>query len=184
MRVFLTTATVAALCLAGGPARAAMTIIGGGQAEACYQAAKAGKSDRASINICDLALDTEALTPEDRGGTLVNRGVMELRQGMYEVARADFNAGIAINPNVGEGFVNRGAMFIGERRYKEALADIDKALALGLHEPAKAYYDRALAYEGLDDEKSAYLDYQQALVLQPGWELPQHELLRFTVTHR
>ena len=77
-----------------------------------------------------------------------------------------------------------GAMFIGERRYKEALADIDKALSLGLHEPAKAYYNRAIAYEGLDDETQAYLDYQQALVLNPGWELPQHELLRFTVTRR
>jgi tetratricopeptide (TPR) repeat protein len=182
MRMFL--AAVAVFCLTGGSALAAMTVIGGGQAEECYKAAKAGKSDKASIDTCNLALDTEALTPEDRGGTFVNRGVMELRLGLYEVARADFNAGIALNPDVGEGWVNRGAMFIGERRYKEALSDIDKALSLGLKEPAKAYYDRALAYEGLDDEKSAYLDYQQALVLQPGWELPQHELLRFTVTHR
>jgi tetratricopeptide (TPR) repeat protein len=174
----------AAMCLAGGPALAAMSVIGGGQAEACYKAAKAGKSDRASMDLCDLALETEALTPEDRGGTLVNRGVMELRQGRYEVAHADFDAGISLNPQVGEGWVNRGAMFLGERRYKEALADIDRALSLGLREPAKAYYDRAIADEGLDDETSAYLDYQQALVLQPGWDLPQHELLRFSVTRR
>jgi tetratricopeptide (TPR) repeat protein len=182
MRVFL--ATVGVLCLFAGQALAAMTVIGGGQAQECFQAARDGKADKASIDICNLALDTEALTPADRGGTYVNRGVMELRQGMYEVAHADFNAGIALNPDVGEGWINRGAMFIGERRYKEALADIDKALSLGLREPAKAYYNRALAYEGLDDEKSAYLDYQQALVLQPGWDLPEHELLRFTVTRR
>ena len=41
-----------------------------------------------------------------------------------------------------------------------------------------------MAYEGIDDEKSAYLDYQQALVLKPGWDLPKQELLRFTVTRR
>ena len=168
----------------GGQALAAMTVVGGGQAQECFKAAKGGKSDRESIATCTLALDTEALAPEDRGGTFVNRGVLELRQGQYEVAHADFDEGIRLNPNIGEGFANRGAMFIGERRYKEALADIDRALALGMCEPAKAYYDRALAYEGLDDEQSAYLDYQQALVLQPGWDLPQHELLRFTVTRR
>jgi tetratricopeptide (TPR) repeat protein len=171
-------------CLTGGQAFAAMTVLGGGQAQECFKAAQAGKSDRASLAVCTLALDTEALSPEDRGGTFVNRGVMELRQGEYETAHADFDEGIRLNPKIGEGFANRGAMFIGERRYKEALADIDKALELGMREPAKGYFDRALAYEGLDDEQSAYLDYQQALVLQPGWDLPQHELLRFTVTRR
>ena len=81
-------------------------------------------------------------------------------------------------------WINRGAMFLSQRRYKEALVDIDKAISLGLKEPAKAYYNRAIAYEGLDDVTSAYQDYQQALVLKPGWDLPQHELLRFTVTRR
>jgi len=53
-----------------------------------------------------------------------------------------------------------------------------------VREPEKAYYNRALAEEGLDDEKSAYVDYQQALVLNPDWDPPRQELLRFTVTHR
>jgi tetratricopeptide (TPR) repeat protein len=174
----------AMICLIGGPAFAAISVLGGGQAQACYQAAKAGKSDKASLDACDLALDTEMMPPDDRGGILINRGVMRLRRGEYEAAHADFDAGIRLIPEVGEGWINRGAMFLGERRFKEALADLDKALSLGLHEPAKAYYNRAIAYEGLDDEKSAYLDYQEALVLQPGWELPQHELIRFTVSRR
>jgi tetratricopeptide (TPR) repeat protein len=174
----------AALSLFCGAARAAISVLGGGQAQECFVAAKEGKFDNASLATCDLALDTEILPPKDRGGTLINRGVMKLRRGEYEAAHADFNAGISIIPEVGEGWINRGAMFIGERRYKEALVDIDKALTLGLREPAKAYYNRAIAYEGLDDETSAYLDYQQALVLQPGWDLPQHELLRFSVTRR
>jgi tetratricopeptide (TPR) repeat protein len=177
-------ASVAALSLASGVANAAISVLGGGQAQDCFQAAKAEKSDNASLEMCNDALDTEFLSPEDRGGTLINRGVMRLRRAEYEAARADFNAGIALIPGVGEGWINRGAMFIGERRYKEALSDIDKALSLGLREPAKAYYNRAIAYEGLDNETQAYLDYQQALVLRPGWALPEHELLRFTVTRR
>jgi tetratricopeptide (TPR) repeat protein len=182
MRTLLALTT--AVCFVAGPTWAAVTIIGGGQAQACYQAAKAGKSDKDSENACNSALDSEMMMPSDRGGTFINRGVMRLRRGEYEAAHADFDAGIALIPDVGEGFINRGAMYLGEKRYKEALVDLDKALSLGLHEPAKAYFDRAIAYEGLDDEKSAYLDYQEALVLQPGWEAPQHELLRFTVTRQ
>jgi tetratricopeptide (TPR) repeat protein len=182
MKVML--AAAAALSMAASAADAAISVLGGGAAQECFEAAKADKSDNASLGLCNLALDGEILTPQDRGGTLINRGVMRLRRGEYEAAHADFNAGIAIIPEVGEGWVNRGAMFVGERRYKEAVADIDKAISLGLREPAKAYYNRAIAYEGLDNETQAYLDYQQALVLNPGWELPQHELLRFTVTRR
>jgi tetratricopeptide (TPR) repeat protein len=174
----------AAFGLATGTAHAAISVLGGGEAQECFEAAKAEKADNASLEICNIALDYEMLSPQDRGGTLINRGVMRLRRREFEAAHADFNAGIALIPTVGEGWINRGAMFIGEGRYKEAVTDINKALALGLHEPAKAYYNRAIADEGLDDETQAYLDYQQALVLSPGWALPQHELLRFTVTRR
>jgi tetratricopeptide (TPR) repeat protein len=177
-------AAALAIGLAGGSASAAISVLGGGQAEDCFLAVKAGRFDNTSMDLCNMALDTEVLSPQDRGGTLVNRGVMKLLRGDYEGAHADLNAGIALIPRVGEGWINRGAMFLSQRRYKEALADIDKAISLGLKEPAKAYYNRAIAYEGLDDETAAYLDYQQALVLKPGWDLPQHELLRFTVTRR
>jgi len=170
--------------LASTPVWAAVTVIGGGQAQACYKAADAGKFDSASLAVCDMALDTEILDARDRGGTLVNRGVMKLRRGDYLAAQADFDAGIKLAGNVGEGFANRGAAYIAQKRYKEAVEDIDKALQLGVKEPAKAYYNRALAFEGMDDEKSAYLDYQQALVLAPSWPLPAKELERFTVTRR
>ena len=179
-----TVACALATIMAAGPAAAAISVLGGGLAQDCYKAAQAGKSDSASEGMCSLALETEFLTPQDRGGTLVNRGVMKLRRGEYNAAHADLDAGIAMIPEVGEGWINRGAMFISLHRYKEALDDLNKALTLGLKEPAKAYFNRGVAYEGLDDETHAYLDYQQALVLEPGWELPQHELLRFTVTRR
>ena len=64
------------------------------------------------------------------------------------------------------------------------MADLNKAIALGVDEPEKAYYNRALAYEGLEDAKAAYLDYVQALTIKPDWVLPQQQLLRFTVTRR
>ena len=173
------------LTLALAPAAdAAVTVLGGSHAQDCFEAAEAGKSDDSAMLSCDIALNTEAMAPADRGGTLVNRGVMRLRRREFGAAQADLDAGVALIPKVGELWVNRGAMFIGLRRYREALDDINKAISLGVHEPAKAYFNRGVAHEGLDDETSAYLDYQQALVLHPGWDLPTKELLRFTVTRR
>ena len=173
----------AALAVAS-PVGAAVTVLGGGQAAACFEAAKGGRSDDGAIATCDVALDTEALAPPDRGGTYINRGVMKLRRGLFEAAHVDFDAGIALIPKVGEGWINRGAMFVGEHKYRDGLGDLDKGLTLGVKEPEKAYFNRALAYEGLDDEKAAYLDFQQAVTLKPSWAAPRQELRRFTVTNR
>ena len=182
MKIIL--AQVCALLTLASSAGAAVTVFGGGEAGACYDAAKGGRSDDSSIATCDRALDTEMLAREDRGGTLINRGVMKLRRGLFEAARADFDAGIALIPHVGEGWINRGAMFVGEHKYREGLDDLDTGLTLGVKEPEKAYFNRALAYEGLDDEKSAYLDFQQAATLKPDWPAPKNELRRFSVTSR
>jgi len=168
----------------GAPAAAAVSVLGGANAETCSRAAIAGKSDPGSMMACSMALDYEALNPLDRAGTFINRGVMKLRRGAFEDAHGDFDHGIALAPRIGEGWINRGAMFVGEKRYRDGLEDLNRGLALGVKEPEKAYFNRGLADEGLDDETSAYLDYKQALTLKPDWELPRHELLRFTVTHR
>lgn len=175
---------VSLLLASTGPARAAMSIIGGGMAEACSKAAMADKSDDRSIEFCNMALDTESLDSHDRAGTLINRGVMRLRRQELEPARADFDAAIAIAPKIGEAYVNRGAAYLAEKRYQAGLDDLNLALRLGVREPEKAYFNRALAFEGLDDEKSAYLDFQQALALKPGWLPPQRELTRFTLIRR
>lgn len=176
-------AAVVAMALAG-EARAAVTVIGGGMAEACSKAAVAGKSEDRFEELCTLALETELLSARDRAGTFINRGVMKLRRTEWDSATRDFNNAIRTRSDLGEAYVNRAAASIGQRRYADSLPDIKRGLELGVEEPAKAYYNRALAYEGMDDAKSAYFDYQKALELQPEWELPKQQLTRFTVTRR
>ena len=61
-----------------------------------------------AIATCDMALDTEVLARDDRGGTYINRGVMKLRRHLYEAAHLDFDAGIALIPKAGEAWVNPG----------------------------------------------------------------------------
>jgi tetratricopeptide (TPR) repeat protein len=177
----LCAAAIAAFSI-GTAARAAVTVIGGGQAEACSKAAKAGKADTPSEKLCTEALETEMLSVRDRAGTFVNRGVLKLRRLNFEAATKDFDAAVSLQPAMGEAYINRGAASIGEHRYAESLPDLNKAIALGVDEPAKAYFNRALAYEGLDDVKSAYFDYQKAVELNPDWQAPKDELVRFHVS--
>lgn len=169
---------------AAGSSQAAVTVIGGGLAQACSRAAVGGENDRKFLEVCTLALETEYLNARDRAGTYVNRGVLKLRNAAYPDASRDFNLALRIMPDLGEAYVNRGAASIGQKRYAESLTDINKGLELGVDEPAKAYYNRALAHEGLEDAKSAYFDYQKALEMSPDWIAPREQLTRFTVSRR
>jgi tetratricopeptide (TPR) repeat protein len=160
-----------------------MAVMGGGMAEACSNAAIVGESDIKFEQICTDALDNEMLNGRDTAGTLVNRGVMRLRRAEWGPAKRDFDKAAGIKPNLGEAYVNRGAALIGQRQYAASLPDINRGLTLGVDQPAKAYYNLALAYEGLQDAKLAYENYQKALEISPGWGAPQEQLLRFRVSH-
>lgn len=178
-------AAAAALVLAsGGGAQGAVTVVGGGLAQACSQAVQAGRADQQVYALCTASLEQEALKRRDRAGTLVNRGIVALRMSDADEALRDFRRAENLNPLIGEIFVNRGAALIGKSRYAEAVAEIDKGIALGIDEPHKAYFNRALAREGLDDMKGAYFDYKTAVRLDPGFQLAQTQLTRFTVVTR
>lgn len=166
---------------AAGAAAAAVTVIGGGLASQCSDAAVNGETDYRFEQLCTLALEGELLGHRDRAGTFVNRGIIKLRRKEYESAIRDFNLGIMAFPDLGEAYVNRGAASIGARRFSQAVADLNKALELGVAEPQKAYYDRGLAHESLDDVVAAQLDFQKALELAPDWTLVKTRLRRYGV---
>jgi len=169
---------------AGSEARASVTVIGGGLAEACSRAALTGKTEYRYEAACTQSIEQEQLNPRDRAGTYVNRGVLRMRRQDFVAATKDFNQALKVKPDLGEAYVNRGAASIGQHRYADGLTDLNKGLQLGVEEPAKAYYNRALAFEGLDDIKSAYFDYQKALELSPDWAAPKQELARFHVERK
>jgi tetratricopeptide (TPR) repeat protein len=177
-------ATLAAALGVGIQAQASVTVIGGGLAEACSKAALSGKAEPRLEHTCTEALDTEMLDARDRAGTLVNRGILRMRRANWAGAASDFNDAVRLKPDMGEAYANRGAVSIGLHKYAESLPDLNKGLELGVEAPAKIYFDRALAYEGLDDVKSAYFDYQKAVELSPDWEAPKAELARFHVERK
>lgn len=164
------------------PAAASVMVVGNDIAVDCSKAAFAGRSDSKAIATCTRALLEDRLDRRDRAGTLVNRGVMLTRAKDYAAARADLDRAVDLEPTLGEAFVNRGVVLMADRDYAAALAEIERGLSLGVEEPAKAYYNRALVHESLDDARSAWLDYRKAQELAPEWEAPRRQLTRFTVT--
>jgi tetratricopeptide (TPR) repeat protein len=182
-RLFPVLAAVVGAAFVSTAAQGAVSVIGSGPAELCYQAADTGQSPLDYMMYCDQALAGQ-LSSADRSATLVNRGVLKLAINATDSASADFNASIAINPNQGEAYIDRGATLLAKRRYAEALADINKGLALGTKEPHLAYYDRAMADEALGNLQGAYDDYRKALSLAPDFELASTELKRFRIVDK
>ena len=180
-RKLISAALLATMTLGIHAAGASTLVLGGGAAKDCSIAAIDGRSDRKSVLTCTTALETENLNFRDRARTHVNRGVLQMRQRAFSTARADFDAATRIDPDLGEAWVNRGASYVGEARYGDAVGEIDKGLALGVKDPEKAWFNRAMANEGLGDLKAAYQDYSKAAELDPAWDAPKKELMRFSV---
>ncbi len=158
---------------------------GSSLANDCSALARRGVPElREAINICTIAIDHDNLTGRDLAGTYVNRGVLHLRRGDWLDARVDFDTATSISPKMGEALINRGASFIAQKRWAEGVSDIDRGLTLSPEEPEKAYYNRAIAKEHLDDMKGAYFDYLKASELAPAWAAPKAELQRFTVAQK
>ncbi len=172
-----------AIALTSRPANAAVTVIGSGPAQLCYDGAENGNDPGEYITYCNQALRT-VLSVRDRAATFINRGVLRLALNEVNPALADFDAGLGLDSSLGEGYVDRGASLIEKKEYAEALASIDKGLALGARRPALDYFDRAIANEGLGNIPAAYKDYQQALVVQPNFTMASDELRRFKVVRK
>lgn len=165
-------------------AKAAVTVLGNGLGASCFHAAEFGIDPRSSIQTCTLALDQEPLTIPDRAATYINRGILRSRLGDADGALADYNAGIGMDANHGEGYIDRGATYIVLQRYDDALNDLNKGIEMGAHKPHIAYYDRAIVDEAMGNIRAAYQDYRKAVELEPDFALANQQLTRFKVVRK
>lgn len=168
------------ICLAVS-ASATTVVLGESRGASCYQAAKHGRTGYDDVKVCTQALTEDALSHNQRAATYVNRGILYSIRGEYTHAFSDFDGALALNPRLGEAFANRGGTLIRMGQYERAVPELDKALRYQLDEPARVYFNRAIAYEEMKDMPSAYRDYRKAAELLPGWDMPKMELTRFRV---
>jgi tetratricopeptide (TPR) repeat protein len=174
----------AALLFLTAPAHALVSVLGAGQAHDCFIAAKVGTDPRGGIAVCNEALAEEALDARSRAGTYVNRAVMKMSLGHVDDAMADYNSGLKLYPELGDGYVDRGAALIALKRYDEAMADINKGIGLGQSYEQIGYYNRAVAEYFLGRITESYYDYKKALEIAPDFTLAREQLKNFVVTRK
>jgi tetratricopeptide (TPR) repeat protein len=145
---------------------------------ACESAAKRGDFTGAGASECTLAL--ASTTQSGLAAIFTDRGSVYLQHKHWGQAKSDFDIALKLDPSTADAYIDRGAADLGLKQYADAIADIDRGLALGPDQPEKAYFNRAIADEHLDDPKAAYQDYLKASQLNPNWALPKEELARFS----
>ena len=103
----------------------------------------------------------------------VNRGVAYRKDhAKYDLAKADFNKAIAIDPNYALAYINRGAVHTKEGEYGLALGDYKEALELLTDDDSskvKVYRNRALIYLKQKKYNLAMDDYNSALNINPNF---------------
>lgn len=172
------------MACAVGHAEAAVSVVGHGLARNCFEYAEFGGATRDGIATCSLALEQQALDARDRAATYINRGILKSRSDDTAGALGDYDLGLSLDGNLGEGYVDRGAVMIVLHRYSDALDSINKGIEMGANRPQIAYYDRAVVQEALGNIRGAYEDYKKAVAIQPDFALAIEQLSRFRVVRR
>ena len=177
----LAASAILSLC---GPASAQLLVIGSGDAQACYQEAKSGnEGDRSAVRLCERALSEHTVIGKDRIYTHVNMGILLMRGGAYEAALNAFDDAISMDAALTEAHINRGACQIFMGKPSEAVDTLTTGISLGKGHPhlADALYNRAIAYESLENFNAAYADLQHAQSLRPEWDQLAQMLERYSV---
>ena len=183
----LFTAAVAGLAgvTAMTPAGAGTFSIGNSYALDCYQAAHASDHDTNALYHCNLALDQEGLDAANRAATLVNRGVLYMRNRNYNSAERDFNRAMATDEANPEAYLNMAIAHLQKNENDTSVMPmIEKAIALNTKEQALAYYSRGVLHERNGNIRQAYYDYKKAHELAPDWDEPTRDLERYRVVRK
>ncbi|TRT53867.1 MAG: tetratricopeptide repeat protein, partial [Microcystis aeruginosa Ma_QC_C_20070703_M131] len=115
-----------------------------------------------------LAAITQAINLAPRAAWYYNRGILYYNQQKYELALADYNKAIDINPNFAEAYNNRGNLYSNQQKYELALADYNKAIDINPNY-ANAYYNRGLLYYNQQKYELALSDYSKAIDINPNY---------------
>lgn len=140
--------------------------------QSCTKAdrALAERKSQPAIRLYTQCLETANLTPKQRATVLTNRGNVYFREGEQELATADFDKAIDLNPDLTIAYYNRGLAAFVIGRYEDAIADSSAAIRL---DPtmAAAFYNRGAAYANMRDYPKAIADLTEAIRLRPDWAL-------------
>lgn len=177
--------SAAVIALIAPVATAQVFVIGSGLAAECYEGAKTGRYASTIVEqSCTRALHEEAMTRPNRAATLVNRGIIRMRDGRYDAALSDYERAERIDDSQGAIYLNKGAALIYKKQFADAIAPLDRAISMETQDLYAAFYNRAIAKENTGDVPGAYYDFEKAVELNPEFETAKRQLSRFTVSQQ
>lgn len=181
MKALTLAAAATVIAAAASSSSQAITSSVGSLAGTCYTASLSFHSTPVDLDTCSRALEQEALSYQDRVGTLVNRGIVRMNLDDHVGADRDFDMALSMDRNEPEAYLNKGLLRLRENKATEALPLIQHAIDAHTIRPALALYARGVANEMLGNLKAAYADLSRAHDMLPGWKLPEEQLARYRV---
>jgi len=106
-------------------------------------------------------------TTPQTAGAFLDRGIMFLNRGDYDMAISDFTEAIKLNPNMSAAYTWRGFTYYMEKDYDRSIADHSQAIRLNPND-AKEYGIRGNVYLRKSDYDRAFSDFNQAIQIDPN----------------
>jgi len=137
-----------------------------------------GQSRASDANDCkgskNPELKAEACTrylkrphPGDVASAYNERGIAYAMQEKFDLALADFNRSIELDPKSPNGYYNRALVYGRTEKYEKSIADCTKTLELDPDHP-EVHSIRAVGYEKLNKKDLAIADYLIAIEKDPN----------------
>lgn len=184
MKLKIALASLAAATALSAPAFAqSMVVVGRSAPASCYQNAAMHQYDQAALRDCDAAFDHNMMDRQTRARTHINRAVILMNMGQPQSALRDLDAATHLGFTPPEVHLNYSAAYVRLNRPQDAINAATAAIDAGIDHPERAYVNRAVAHEMMDNNLAAYEDYLSALELNPEWTAVRRELDRFQVVN-
>lgn len=116
----------------------------------------------------DRAIDfyTTQIRANPTAANYISRANVRVVKGEFDVAIADLNEAIRLDPSDGLSYVNRGVAWRGKRKYDQAVADFNEAIRLD-PKYAPAHNNRGRAWRDKGEYGKAIADFDEAIRLDP-----------------
>ncbi len=116
---------------------------------------------------CSAIIDAGTEAPEAIATAHFNRGLAYHAKRELDLAIADYDRAIALNPEFAEAYNYRGKAYFQKGNHDGAMPDLDRAIELK-PEYAEAYANRGLVLGWQRKKESAAADFREVLALRPG----------------
>ena len=128
----------------------------------------------AAIQDLTLVIDNQAVTKEMKTDALVNRANCLANQKKEDMAIADFEKAMDLNPNREDIYYGKARAEGKIGKHEEAVADYTKAISLGKANDLLAgyYKNRGISYLAMEKRDLAKADFAKAKELNPKIKIP------------